>query len=98
MDARTIVVAVACAAAGGFVCWAYCQLVRLSLPYLSKGRTQVAKFVGLLLVRFALVGGGFFGALCFGTWPLIGYLVGFFVVRTIVLTRAHIEPAAPSNS
>ena len=98
MDARTIVVAVACAAAGGFVCWAYCLLVRRSLSYLAKGRTQVAKFLGLLLVRLALVGGGFFGALYFGMWPLIGYLVGFFVVRTIVLTRARVEPAAPSNS
>lgn len=98
MDARTIAVAVACAAAGGFVCWAYCLLVRRSLSYLSKGRTQVAKFVGLLLVRFALVGGGFFGALYFGMWPSIGYLVGFFVVRTIVLSRARVESASPGNS
>ena len=98
MDARTIVVAVACAVAGGFVCWAYCWLVRRSLPYLAGGGTRIGKFLGLLLARFALVAVGFFGALHFGMWPLIGYLVGFFGVRTVVLSRSRVEPTSPLHS
>ena len=98
MSARDIAAIIACAVAGGFVCWAYCRLVRCSLPYLAKGKTQVAKFLGLLLVRLALVAGGFFGALHFGIWPSVGYLVGFFVARTILLSRARAESACPFNT
>jgi len=87
MDAQEILLVTAAALAGGLVCWVYCLLVRYSVSYLVKEQKQTAKFLGLLVIRFAIIGIGFFGALRFGTWPVVGYIAGFFIARTVLLSR-----------
>ncbi len=98
MDGRDIALTIVFALAGGLVGWVYLLLVRRSVAYLGKGKTQTATFVTFMLVRFALLGCGFAGAAYFGAWPLIGHLAGFFIVRTIMVGRAGAGAIAAATS
>lgn len=99
MDARTVMLTIAFALAGGIVGWVYCLLVRYSVAaHLGPEKSRLGKFIGLMVVRVAIIGAGFFGALHFGTWPVIGYTAGFFIARTVVLSRARAETAVRNKS
>ncbi|MHA1573740.1 MAG: hypothetical protein ACTSX8_07070 [Alphaproteobacteria bacterium] len=98
MNAADFLLTMGFGVAGAFVGWVYCFLVRYSVAHLSMHKKQVAKFVALMFVRVALIGGGLFGAACFGPWPVISHMAGFFVMRTVMLMRARSETPAASDT
>ena len=94
MNVRTVVLTAAFVAAGGAIAWVYCLLLRYSVERMGKGEHKMTKFLGLMAMRVALVAGGFAVAVAFGGWPIVGNMAGFFVVRTLILTRSHIGDIA----
>lgn len=98
MDVEGFLLTMGFGVAGAFVGWVYCFLVRYSVAHLSMHKKQVAKFLALMFVRVALIGGGLFGAACFGPWPIISHMAGFFVMRTVMLRRARSETLATSDT
>jgi len=98
MDAADLLLTMGFGVAGAFAAWVYCFLVRYSVAHLSMHKKQVAKFVALMFVRVALIGGGLLGAACFGPWPVISHMAGFFVMRTVMLMRARSETPAASDT
>ena len=54
--------------------------------------------MGLVLLRLALFAGGVIAALFLGVWPLVGYMVGFIIARTLAVRAAKSEaPLAPAS-
>ncbi len=96
MNVRTVLLTAAFVAAGGAIAWVYCLLLRYSVERMGKGKGKhkMSKFLGLMAMRVALVAGGFAVAVVFGGWPIVGNMAGFFVVRTLILTRSHIGDIA----
>ncbi len=90
MDALHIAMLPVFVLLGLLIGWAYFSLMRISLPQLDKGKAGVMRFVALVLLRALLfVGGGLLAMFLIGIWHLIAYCVGFFVVRTIIVSRAR---------
>jgi len=98
MSAGDIAVAVAFAAMGAAIGWVYCLLVRFSVERVGKEELRMTKFIVIMLLRVALVAGGFMAAACFGTWPIIGNIAGFFVMRTVMVSRSRIKQIAAEES
>ena len=100
MSAREVILAVTFLAAGGAVAWAYCGLVWFGVrchPSVRGGSAGGghSKFFALMLIRVALIAAGFYGAVQCGSWAIITYIVGFYVVRTVIIARApQGEPGA----
>lgn len=97
MDARSALLTIGFALLGAVVAWTYCALVRYSVRLLGRGRSRLPRFLALVVVRIALVAGGFYGASCLGIWPVAGYTAGFFIARTVVLSRAHADTVAATR-
>jgi len=93
MDARTILLTAAFTLIGGGIAWAYCRLARLSVERITKDAARLSRLLPLMLVRVGLVAGGFVAATCFGGWPAVGNIVGFFATRTVILARTRAELA-----
>ena len=98
MSAMDVMWAILFAVLGGLIGWAYCRLVRYSVEKLGDESSKMSGFVVLMLLRIALVAGGFLLALQFGGWALVGNIVGFFLVRTLMVTRSHITQIAAEES
>ena len=98
MSGMDILLAIGFAVLGAFVGWTYCRLVRYSVERLGDGPNTMTPFVALMLVRIALVIGGFILAVQFGGWALVGNIVGFFVMRTVMVGRSRIKEIAAEES
>ena len=98
MNGMDALLTIGFAVLGGFIGWTYCRLVRYSVERLDGGPNRMSPFVALMLVRIALVVGGLILAAQFGGWALVGNIVGFFVVRTVMVGRSHIKEIAAAES
>ena len=98
MNVRDIALTILFIVVGGAIGWIYCLLVRYSVEQVGNEGIRVSKLLALMLVRVLLVAGGFIAAACFGIWPVVGNIVGFFAVRTIVVSRSRIKEMAAAET
>ena len=94
MDARTIALALAFTLIGGLIGRVYCLLLRRAVARLVRDKGGVGRFLLFMGLRVLLFGAGLCGALYAGVFCVIGYAVGFAVVRTIAVRSACVTPAA----
>ncbi|GEM_PF-3047957 len=92
-----ILIALVAAGLGAAVGWAYLALLRRSLPALLQGRAGWGRFGALLLVRMALFAAGLLAAVQAGWAGLVGYTLGFLIVRTVLVHVARAEAAQPED-
>jgi hypothetical protein len=88
LTARQAVLTAGCTALGAGVCWVYVGLLRRAMERMTERRARRRAFIGAAVLRVGLLAAGGLAAAWAGLWPLLGYLAGFFVLRTIVLARA----------
>jgi hypothetical protein len=90
MPLRRIIHLASFAIAGGIVGWAYFLLMRRALGrYLKEDGGNARRFVGSMLVRFALFAAGVVAAYLVDELCVITYLAGFLVTRAVVVRRAR---------
>jgi hypothetical protein len=92
MYARSIAMGVGFAVVGGGVGWAYFSILRTSVEARA-GRSSGGRFALLALARVAIFAGCLAPAFWLGTGPVIGYMAGFVVARTVLVSRARREIA-----
>jgi hypothetical protein len=80
------------AVVGGGVGWAYFSILRRSVEERA-GRPSAARFALLALARAAIFAACLAPAFWLGAGPVIGYMAGFFVARTVLVSRARREIA-----
>jgi hypothetical protein len=83
-------------ALGAAVAVGYFAILRASIGALSPGNARMGRFWLLALARIALLASGFVLAFKTGLWETVGYLAGFFIVRTVVVMRER--RALPSKA
>jgi len=89
MNEKTILLTLVFIVVGGIVGRLYCELVRRSVAGIASDTAGMGYFLALMLVRVILITAVFIVAAYLGIWPLLGNIVGFFVVRTLVVVRAR---------
>jgi len=89
MNEKTILLMLVFIVVGGLVGRLYCELVRRSVAGIASEGAGMGYFLALMLVRVVLIAAAFIAAAWLGVWPLIGNIVGFFVVRTLVVVRTR---------
>ena len=92
MDAGDIAMGLGFAVVGGGVGWAYFSILRRSVEERA-GRPSGARFALLALARMAIFATCLAPAFWLGTAPVIGYMAGFVVARTVLVSRARREIA-----
>jgi len=92
MYAKSIAMGVGFALVGGAVGWAYFSILRHSVEERA-GRPSGGRFLLLVLARAAIFAACLAPAFWLGTGPVIGYMVGFVVARTVLVSRARREIA-----
>jgi hypothetical protein len=92
MYARGIAMGVGFAVVGGGVGWAYFSILRRSVEQ-RVGKPSGGRFVLLAFARVAIFAACLAPAFWLGTWPVIGYMAGFVVARTVLVSRARREIA-----
>ena len=98
MTATLAMLTVACAIVGGGIGWVYCVLVRHSVADITKDKVRMTKFLAFMVIRVVLVVAGFAASACFGIWPIIGNMVGFFAVRSFMVGHAGIAATAAEEA
>lgn len=88
MYARSIAMGLGFVVVGGGVGWAYFSILRRSVEERAGGR-----FVLLALARMAIFAACLAPAFWLGTAPVVGYMAGFVVARTVLVSRARREIA-----
>jgi hypothetical protein len=89
MDALDIAITIGFGLGGLLVGWTYFLLMHYSLLHLGRKKIAITQFVVFAFLRMVLFGGGLAGAFLVGSWPLIAYVIGFVVARTVAVTRAR---------
>ena len=89
MDAGGVILTAALAVAGAAVGWCYFAILRASVEQMTSARGWGKRFALFAALRVTLFAGGLAAALWAGTWPLIAYLAGFIVARTVAVARAR---------
>ncbi len=80
------------AVVGGAVGWAYFSILRHSVKERA-GKPSAGRFALLALARMAIFAACLAPAFWLGTWPVVGYMAGFVVARTVLVSRARREIA-----
>lgn len=94
MNQQTILLTLVFIVVGGTVARVYCELVRRSVAGITTEGTRMIHFLALMIVRVVLVAATFIAAAYLGVWPLIGNIVGFFIVRSVMVSRSQIADTA----
>ena len=84
-----IVIPIGFTLAGLLVGLVYFRIMWQSMPQPGDERFRAGRFAGLALLRVVLFGGGCFGAIMMGVWPVIGYLLGFLAARTVAVRKVR---------
>ena len=86
-EAKTILIALGFTVLGTAVGWLYFQLMRNSLEGFDRGQFRFARFVAFTLARLALFMAGIVLAFQSGSWSVLGFALGFLVIRTVIVRR-----------
>ena len=98
MTARDIILTVAFVLVGGVIGWVYCLLVRRTVADITRDKVRMTKFLSMMVVRVVMVVAGFAMSAYFGIWPVLGNIVGFVVVRSVIVGRSRIKATAEEEA
>ena len=92
MYAKSIAMGLGFAVAGGGVGWAYFSILRHSVEERA-GEASGGRFALLALARMVIFAACLAPAFWLGAGPVLGYMAGFIVARTVLVSRARREIA-----